>query len=149
MTASQTELRQNTRKILPDNPLGIPFNLIRVHPTKPATHFATRSESSGTCRIDMDHWYGSTSGPTTAQHRFDTLSSLQGWCIYCSFFGDLPPIPSPNLHQNLARSAAVASKPYKMLTRTLYTSKQILTENLHNFIHTYYSSIFLYVIIIK
>ena len=99
--------------------------------------------------LGIDLWYRVISGPSTAQHRFDNLSDLQGWCIYYSFFGDLPPTPSPNLPQNHAKSAAVASKPYKMLRRTLYTSKQVLTVNLHNFIHTYYSSIFLYVIIIK
>ena len=47
-----------------------------------------------------------------------TLSDLQGSCIYCSFFGDLHPLPSPNMHQNDARSAAVATKPYKILTGT-------------------------------
>ena len=79
--------------------------------------------------IGTDLWYRVISGPSTAQHRFNNLSDLQGWCIYCSFFGDLPPTPSPNLPQNLARSAAVASKPYKMLTGTLCTSKQILTNS--------------------
>ena len=45
------------------------------------------------------------------------------------FLATYPPIPSLTLHQNLARSAAVASKPYKMLTGTLCTSKQILTNS--------------------